>query len=114
VSENEPKRFRIGRLEALLVVTVAALVFQVFPTLWFGLLWIVDVRNWSRSAWFGLNLAVILGLFAVRFGPTLIDDWGARRERLTTEREKHDKQQAAKEQREMLQRIKQGRRRRMY
>jgi hypothetical protein len=109
-----PKRIRVGPLEALLVAAVVALALQLFPTLWFGLLRLADVRHWTRSAWLGLNAAIILGLFALRFGPGLIDDWRRRRERLAAQREKQAAQRAAKEQRETLEQIKQGRRRRMY
>jgi hypothetical protein len=114
MSDEEPKQFRFGRLEWLLVAAVVALVLQVFPSLWFGLLWLADMRHWPRAAWLGLNAAIILGLFALRFGPGLIDDWRRRRERLAAQREKQAAQRAAKEQRETLEQIKQGRRRRMY
>lgn len=109
-----PKRIRVGPLEALLVAAVVALVLQVFPSLWFGLLWLADMRHWPRAAWLGLNAAIIFGLFAVRFGPGLIDDWRRRREHVASQRERRQAQQAVKEQRTMLRQIKEGRRRRMY
>ncbi|HMP06299.1 MAG TPA: hypothetical protein PJ982_08125, partial [Lacipirellulaceae bacterium] len=60
---------RSGLLEALLALAVVALVLQLFPSLGYGLLRAVDVRQWSRGAWLGLNVAVVFGLFVVRFGP---------------------------------------------
>lgn len=60
-----------GRLELLLVLAFLALLFQVFPALWLGLLWALDVRNWPREVWLAINVGVVLALFAIRFGPEL-------------------------------------------
>ena len=108
------RRSGFALLELLLVLAFLALLFQVFPALWFGLLWAVDVRNWSRGMWMGLNVAIVFALFGLRFGPELFDQWRERRARLTNEHEKHEKQRHLKEEREMLERLKQARERRLY
>lgn len=74
----------------------------------------LDLRNWPRSVWFVVNVAVLLLLVAVRFGPQVIEDWYARRERLTSEHAKQEKQRELKEQREALERVKQAQRKRIY
>ncbi|MBI2826199.1 MAG: hypothetical protein HYX69_16080 [Planctomycetia bacterium] len=47
-------------LELLLVTTAAALVFQLFPRVWWGLLSTIDVRTWTWRTY-----AVICGLAIV-------------------------------------------------
>jgi hypothetical protein len=101
-------------LELLLVVAVLVLLFQVFPSAWFGVLWVLDVRNWPRSIWFAANVAGVLALCAVRFGPELYESWQARRTRLRIEREKQEKQRQLKEQRETLERLREARKRQVY
>lgn len=101
-------------LELLLALALLALMLQLFPQVWQVVLWLLDVRNWPRTMWFGMNLLVVFVLLAVRFGPQLIDDWRTRRERLTSEHTKQEKQRELKEQREALERAKQAKGRRIY
>lgn len=103
-----------GRLETLLALAFAALALQVFPSLWSGLLWAIDPRHWSRGGWLGLNLAIVVALFGVRFLPQLFEDWRQRRSLAAQTREKRQKQQQAKEHREAIERLRRGRSRRMY
>jgi hypothetical protein len=88
-------------------------VFQVFPSLWTGTLYVLDVRNWGRWAWLSLNFGVIFALFAIRFGPELIAGSGKRKARkraITPEqREKQLKDMDAKAQRELFQRMQEAR-----
>lgn len=58
------------RLEALLVATFLVLLLQIVPSLWTIAWQVIDVRQWSHSAWVTLNVFVILMLFGVRFGPS--------------------------------------------
>jgi hypothetical protein len=97
----------------LLALAVLALVFQIWPPLWYTALWIVDVRNWPQWVWLWLNLGVVFVLVGVRFGPQLRADWRVRRERLATERARQAKEREMREQREMLERIEEGRKRRI-
>lgn len=97
-----------------MAAAIISLFAQILPLPWDTLLLALDVRHWLRSVWLGLNAAIIFGLFAVRFGPALVEDWRQRRERQAAERAKHVAQQAAKAQRETLEQIKAGRRRRTY
>ena len=66
-------------LEALLMLAIAALLFQLFPSWGSWLLSYIDVRNWSRSTWMIVNISGVVGLLAARFGPELVqslkDDW---------------------------------------
>ncbi len=101
-------------LELLLALTLLVLVFQLFPSLWTGTLWALDIRNWPRTVWFAGNLVMVFVLVAIRFGPDLYQDWRQRKERLAGEREKKQKQQELKEQRETLVRMQQARSRRIY
>lgn len=111
---QRPVRSGFAWLELLLVLAVVALVFQLFPSLWNGTLWALDIRNWPRTVWFAGNLVVVLVLVAVRFGPDLYQEWQNRRERLAADREKREKQLQLKEQRETLERMEQARSRRIY
>jgi hypothetical protein len=95
-------------------VAVLALLFQVFPSLWFSVLRAFDVRNWPRGAWMYLNVAIVLALFVMRFAPDLYHDWRERQARRKDEREKHEKQRALREQKELFERLKEARKRRIY
>lgn len=61
-----------AKLEILLVLAFLALLFQVFPALWNLLCGAADVRQWSRTTWMAMNVAIVLLLFGVRFGPNVI------------------------------------------
>lgn len=103
-----------GKLELLLVLAFVSLLFQVFPSLWHGTLWIIDVRNWSRGVWMLLNAAVVFALFAIRFGPDLFHDWQKRQSRTKInpeQREKQVKDMELKEQRELFKRMQEARKR---
>ena len=101
-------------LELLLVLAFLALVFQLFPSVWTGTVWALDIRNWPRTFWFAANGVALLALVAVRFGPDLYQEWLKRQERLASERAKKQKQQELKEQRETFERLQRGRSRRIY
>lgn len=112
--QSQSTRGGFARLEALLVLATLAFLFQVFPSLWFALVWALDVRNWSGEVWLTLNVGVVVALFGLRFGPGLHSEWREWRAKLAIEREKLQKEKALKEQREMLERLKAGRARRLY
>jgi hypothetical protein len=107
-------RGAFGRLEILLVVAVLALFFQVFPSLWFGLLRVVDVRNWPRGAWMVVNVAAVLALFGFRFGPDLYRDWQQWQLRRKEEGDRQSKARQLKEQKELFERMKEARKRQIY
>ncbi|MGQ0601069.1 MAG: hypothetical protein ACT4QE_05155 [Anaerolineales bacterium] len=104
----------LGRLEVLLVIAFFALVFQVFPSLWFGLVWAADVRNWARSAWMGVTVAILVVLFGLRFVPDLWADWRERRAESASAFAKREKAERAKAERERVAALRKGRSRRMY
>lgn len=101
-------------LELLLVLAAGVLLLQLWPTLGNGILWAIDVRNWSREVWFGANFGLILVLLSLRFAPGLYADWKERQGLLAVKQAKADKQRQLKEQREALERAAQSRRRRIY
>jgi hypothetical protein len=112
-------RFRIERrgvawLELLFLFAVVTLVFQAVPSLWTGILWAVDIRNWSRSTWFAVNLVFVVALVAIRFGPDLYEEWRRRQERRAEARAKQRKQKELQEHRQMLERLQRGRAHRIY
>jgi hypothetical protein len=111
---NQLRRAGFNWLELLLVLSVGALLFQLLPGLWSGTLWALDVRNWPRTIWFAMNCVLLLGLVAARIGPDLYNEWRNRRASVAAYREKKQRQRKLKEEREMLERIKDARKRRVY
>ncbi len=101
-------------LELLLGLAAIFLLLQMFPSLFQKLIWAVDLRNWSQLTFFLANIGVVLFLVSVRFGPSLAEDWRKRKERLTKEHAKAEKSQELKKQKEIVERMKAGRRRRIY
>jgi hypothetical protein len=85
-----------------------------FPALWLGLLRMLDVRTWPRSVWLFINVAVILALVWMKVGPGLVSDWRERRARLSIERQRQAKQREEKAQRELLERLREARKRQVY
>ena len=62
---------KVPWLEIALVATSMSLTLQLFPAVGTALLDLVDVRNWSRTTWFIVNLGFVAVLLAVRFMPTV-------------------------------------------
>lgn len=108
------RRACLAWLELLLMVAIAILVLQVFPSFSRAILWSIDVRNWPRTVWFIANVGILLLLIFLRFGPQLMEDWRSRRNRLAAEALEKSRRQELREQRETLERLKQARRRRIY
>lgn len=52
--------------EMLLGISGVALFFQLFPTLFWGLLYAIDVRNWSWTVIIVLNALVVACLIGYR------------------------------------------------
>ena len=106
------KRHRgLARIELLLALAAVALLFQLFPPLWPTLRGAVDVRNWPRTVWISLNVGVMLALFGIRYGPSLYDEWQAHRARQRIERDKQVMQRKVNEQREVIERLREARKR---
>lgn len=62
----DEKPFWLFRLETWLLLASVSLVFQIFPAPFWGLLYAIDVRNWSWGVWVGVEVAVIATLFVLR------------------------------------------------
>jgi len=56
------KEAAIPWLELLIVALTVSLVFQIWPSLFWGLLWAIDVRNWSWPVIIAAHVVVILAL----------------------------------------------------
>lgn len=116
--ESEEKRevqSRFGLLEIALLVAMHFLLYQLVPSSAKNLESVFDLMDftqWSRTTWFIANFVFVALLASVRFGPSLAEEWSKRQKRLTSEREKAEEIKKLEEQREMLKRIEEGRRRR--
>ena len=62
---DEEQPFWLFRLETWLAIATVTLVFQLFPALFWGLLYWIDVRNWTWGIWVGVEAAVVVILFAL-------------------------------------------------
>jgi hypothetical protein len=89
MNEQRPDCNEFDWREILFVLAVAALAFQVFPSLWSKILWAIDVRNWSPNTWLYLNIAILLTLVGVRFGSHVYVDFRERRLRNTKRSQQH-------------------------
>ena len=111
----------MGWLELLLLLAVVGLLGQVFPGAATAVFSWLDIRQWSQLTWMLLNLFVVLLLVGVRFGPEIREkhaEMARQRARAAArkreKRERERKKQELKEQRKMLERIKEGRKRRVW
>ena len=102
------------RLELVLGLSILTLILQLFPSLWFALLWMVDVRNWSRSTWILFNAGLVVMLLGVRLGPGLYQEWSDRKSLISAGREKRAKRDELNEQRKLFARLRKARKRRSY
>ena len=71
VHQPQPKRplekdARISWLRALLVISTVSLVFLLFPSLWWGLLAIIDIRGWTWRSWAVASTIWIVGLVGIK------------------------------------------------
>ena len=62
-------------LELLLLATLLSLAGQLAPELGTRLLAALDMRTWTRTAWFLANLAIVAALVGFRYGPEWATDW---------------------------------------
>jgi cytochrome c biogenesis protein ResB len=112
--DSERKAVEIPWLESALAFACLSLLWQLFPS-FFGQIWnLLDIRTWHRSVWFVLNILFVIGLMGVRFGPPLYRDWKEARQQKVAERERVDRKRKLKEERELLARLEEGRKRRRY
>jgi hypothetical protein len=101
-------------LGLLLAVSVIVLIFQLYPTIFDTILWAIDIRNWTRVAWFLANLAVVISLLAIRFGPDAALAWRNRASKSQAERKQREEIAERKQRRDAIEQIKQARSRRLY
>jgi hypothetical protein len=53
------------RLETWLVLAAIGLAFQMYPALFWGLLYWIDVRSWTWGVWVGVEIAVLVILLGL-------------------------------------------------
>lgn len=107
-------RCGIAWLEILFALAILALLSQLITWSSPRAVSMLDVRHWSRMAWFAFNAAIVIVLLVIRFGPSLREAWCERRARIVDEQEKLKKKEELRRQVEALQRLKEGRPRRIY
>jgi len=97
-------------LELILLLAIVVLSIQLMPLLWP----ILDVRNWSRTAWFAANIVVLLALLATWYLPNLIEDFAKRLSHISAGRAKAEKSRATKERQKAIRSAIESRQRRLY
>jgi len=65
--EMESGTIRIPWLELILGSAFVLLIIQIVPSAKTIAIKLIDVRQWSRAGWFLFNVAILLGLVALRF-----------------------------------------------
>jgi hypothetical protein len=116
-----PRRWQIGWLEALLLLSLLSLVLQLFPgleqlllrLLRYLLSWL-DPRAWSRPWLFVTNALVIVGLFVYRGREAIYESIAARRTAKVEKRAAAEKLQKIREARQRKEEIERSRRRRIW
>jgi hypothetical protein len=99
------------RIELLFGLATLGLLFQLFPGLWVMFLGAVDLRNWSRGTWMGLNLIVVFVLLGFRFIPVLFSGRRKPRRGIAARWEKPEKRLTMNEERELYERMREARKR---
>lgn len=97
-------------LELLLALAIFSLILQLFPPLAQAL----DVRTWTRSTWFVVNLVFVTALVLIRLAPDWVLDWRSHRDQKAADKKIQERQLAAKERREAKERMRQAMKRRLY
>lgn len=107
--------------EALLILAIAILVLQFMPKygqeVWHAvqpILSLFDLRNYSWAAWGWFNVLIVFVLVALKHGPEMLNAWKSRQLRRKKKIIETDKEREVREQREMLERLEEGRSRRIY
>lgn len=85
-SRSRTSRSGATWLVLLLGLAAVALLLQFWPAFESQILWGLDLRNWSSSMKFMGNVAVVLVLIGIRFGPNLLQQWRERRQTAASER----------------------------
>ena len=86
--------------EILLIVSLAALIVQLFPGLAQTLISATDFRQWSRGMWICVNVLILALLVAARFGGSWMEmirkfsDGRSRKNRQRTDKSKNKDFQA--------------------
>lgn len=109
-------RFCMGslRLELCFAIIACSMFYSLFPGVVRRLMASALPENWTRSGAFPINIFCLVVLVAARFAPRTYGKWIVHRRRTADALEKHQHQLALKKERELLQRLKQGRERRIY
>jgi len=98
-------------LEALLGLSLLALVLQLLPTGWFDAF---DFRKWPQGTWMIVNAVVITALVGSRYGPELVARWTDGSDCKTQTAAAKQMQQDRKERNAAIRRARDARKRRLY
>lgn len=113
-SKASNRRLSLGWLELLLCAATVALFFQAFPELRRETLSALDLSEWSRGGMILVTAAALLMLVGIRFVPHLSAQYRQRIEQRAKQQIEEARIRVLREQRETLQRLKEGMKRRMY
>lgn len=100
-------------LDVLLVLAFVILILQLWPSFGVDLLRRLDARSWSRTTWFMVNLGILGVLLTIRYSPQMLIDWHDWRKQRVVRQQKAEAKRRAKKEREAIERIIEGRKRRI-
>jgi membrane protein implicated in regulation of membrane protease activity len=89
-------------LIAGIVVAAATALLAIFPSAWWALLAALDIRGWSRTTWFLLNLLVVVVLLGIRLVPALRVSFAAHRVEAAKRRRQAERAQKAADRKAQL------------
>lgn len=72
-----------------MVLATVSLFFQLLPTVWTGLVGVLDVREWGQLDWFIANLVVVIVFLGIAYGPQVQIAWAE--SRAAAEKKRHKK-----------------------
>ncbi len=114
IAKPNKRKLSLGWLELSLGAAAVVLVFLLFPQLWRETLWAVDLRGWSKRSYTLATAAIVLTLTAMRLAPQFLEQHRHRSEQRAKLLVEEARIKALREEKEMLERMKEGMRRRMY
>ncbi|TWT41349.1 hypothetical protein Pla111_30630 [Botrimarina hoheduenensis] len=106
-------RLSLPWIEIALGVALVALGFQLFPAAWWTMLRAFDLRNWTWGARFLGTVIVLFVLVSIKWSPGLWDDYQERKKQRSEVRQKAEQLKSARERKQRIEGIKEGRWRRL-
>ena len=120
MADPEGEKRSIPWLEICICVAVVALIAQLYPPFArllgraaAGLLYCLDIRNWTWAVWGWANFALVILLSSVRFLPEWISSAKQRAKKRAAVRARSEKKRKLQEERETIARVIESRKRRI-